>query len=477
MTGAVNREPDLVQARRLISDAPCHVVLPAGCGKTEVVASVAAAAWADGQRVLLLTHTHAGIDALRARLAVFRVPRSAVGLTTIASWTRRLVTSYPAAAECDAANSDWSQVCAGAGRALSNPHLAAMVRGSYDLVLVDEYQDCTRPQHMVVLALNELRPVIVFGDPLQAIYSFGNEPLVSFAEMRPLRAVSLPCVGWRWRGRNDHLGEYLFQARDALLAGSPVDLRTDGLNWIEATPENTRKALWKSVSATGDVTVLARFDAQCEAIAKRLGGRFDVMEDIEGTRLVRTAAIIDEADGARPAGAVLALAKASMAKLPTTLTNKLKSLQAGRFPAFRAGTPVYAPLRRLQEFAERPDAQSLLVVLDELDRVGGVVCRHEACSDFRRAVLVWHQGAESLSDAVRAVRDRNRIFGRRVARRTVSRAVLVKGQEFDHCIVTTPEEMTPEELYVAMTRGTRSLTVLSPDPILRPVSATAARMS
>lgn len=466
--------PDIAQARRVIAAAPCHVALPAGCGKTQIVASVAAAAAADRQRVLVLTHTHAGVDALRTRLRQFGVARDAVGLTTIASWTRRLVWSYPKAAACDVASSGWAELCAGAGRALSNPHVAAMVAGSYDFVVVDEYQDCTRSQHEVVLALNALRPTIAFGDPLQAIYTFGQEPLVDFSGME-FRAVSLPCVGWRWKGRNDRLGAYLLNLRGALLAGAPIDLRADGVRWIQATPDNTRKALWSTVSAAGTVTVLARFDAQCERIAKGLSGRFDVMEDIEGTRLVHAAAAVDDADGARAAGAVLALAKASIAKLPAALTNKIKPLQEGRFPGFRAGTPASATLDRLRRFADGPDPSALLAVLDELDRLDGVVCRHEAWRDFRRSVRAWEQGAASLCDAVRTVRDRHRLVGRRVAPRSVSRAVLVKGQEFDHCVVTTPETMTSEELYVAMTRGTVSLTVISPEPVLRPRRATGGQ--
>ena len=45
--------------------APCSIELPAGTGKTEVVAELALQASESGRRTLALTHTHAGIDVLR----------------------------------------------------------------------------------------------------------------------------------------------------------------------------------------------------------------------------------------------------------------------------------------------------------------------------------------------------------------------------------------------------------------------------
>jgi DNA helicase-2/ATP-dependent DNA helicase PcrA len=50
----------------------------------------------------------------------------------------------------------------------------------------------------------------------------------------------------------------------------------------------------------------------------------------------------------------------------------------------------------------------------------------------------------------------------------VSRTVLVKGLEFDHALVLDADSMDAQNLYVAMTRGSRSLTVLSKRPVLCP---------
>ena len=58
-------------ARRLASASNAAVVLPAGAGKTELIARATQFASASAGRQLILTHTHAGVHALRARLGPF----------------------------------------------------------------------------------------------------------------------------------------------------------------------------------------------------------------------------------------------------------------------------------------------------------------------------------------------------------------------------------------------------------------------
>ena len=52
---------------------------------------------------------------------------------------------------------------------LANPHLASSVRESYGGGFVDEYQTAPLRQHSLSLALAQLLPLRVLGDPLQGI--------------------------------------------------------------------------------------------------------------------------------------------------------------------------------------------------------------------------------------------------------------------------------------------------------------------
>lgn len=73
----------------------------------------------------------------------------------------------------------------------------------------------------------------------------------------------------------------------------------------------------------------------------------------------------------------------------------------------------------------------------------------------------------SLQKTAWIMRDKGRVWGRTVDRRTVSRTLLIKGLEFDHAIVLNADELDAKELYVALTRGSKSLTVFSSNPIVQ----------
>lgn len=74
---------------------------------------------------------------------------------------------------------------------------------------------------------------------------------------------------------------------------------------------------------------------------------------------------------------------------------------------------------------------------------------------------------DSLTAATQA-RERNRHLGRPLARRAVGGTLLLKGLEADVAIILQPERMTAQNLYVALTRGAKSIVVCSATPILRP---------
>jgi DNA helicase-2/ATP-dependent DNA helicase PcrA len=77
-------------------------------------------------------------------------------------------------------------------------------------------------------------------------------------------------------------------------------------------------------------------------------------------------------------------------------------------------------------------------------------------------------GNGSLQDALWVVRNRSRFAGRRLGRCVVGTTLLVKGLEFDHAIVLDADGMDAKDLYVALTRGARSLTIFSRDQTITP---------
>jgi len=99
----------------------------------------------------------------------------------------------------------------------------------------------------------------------------------------------------------------------------------------------------------------------------------------------------------------------------------------------------------------------------------GRLYRREAWRDMLRALAIVAAGSElTVAQAIGSIRNRTRIAGRAHDDRIISRPLLIKGLEFDHAVVLNPERYSATELYVALSRSRKSLTVVSSQRYLNP---------
>jgi superfamily I DNA/RNA helicase len=141
----------MVDEATLVSSGRGSVIAPAGCGKTELVAK--AAALGSG-RALVLTHTHAGVKALRDRLRRLGVPLDRAQVDTIAGFGLKYCRAYPTRsrlASKEPVRAEWDSVYEGAEMLLDVRAIRQVIESTYACVYVDEYQDCTRCQHRLVV--------------------------------------------------------------------------------------------------------------------------------------------------------------------------------------------------------------------------------------------------------------------------------------------------------------------------------------
>lgn len=73
------------------------------------------------------------------------------------------------------------------------------------------------------------------------------------------------------------------------------------------------------------------------------------------------------------------------------------------------------------------------------------------------------------SVAANAIRERSRLIGRPLAKRTVGSTLLLKGLEADIAVVLNPSVMDRRHLYVAMTRGAKQLIICSSTQLIQPI--------
>ena len=464
---------DLASSRRGV------MVAPAGCGKTHVVAAAVRAS-APG-RYLVLTHTHAGVEALRDKLRTLGVATSKYEVETIAGWTLRLAASFPVTsgasnfAPRDGAG--YRAIYGGADRLLGLEPIKEIVQASYTGVFVDEYQDCTVDQHSVVLGLLNVLPCKVVGDPLQGIFDFGeNHPVQWDSHVSQVfDAVDGPRVPWRWCRTNPALGEWLLDARARLAVGNALDLDGAPVMWREsgdfATGLTGRVQACHAASANADESVIAihKWSRQGHSVAKRLSGRFTCIEPIDSADLYEYAERLSSRRGYERALAVLDFAAVCMTKVNEAFGTLRRAFEQRRIPRVRSHAAAAARLSAVIEDESLTSVEQALIAL-EREREG-VVFRRELLCEMKRALRAVSAGeASTLVAAACVVRNRARRVGRSVSRCSVGTTLLVKGLEFDHAIVLDGDEFDSRNLYVAITRGARSLTIISKSKKIMPTA-------
>ncbi len=466
-------------AEHVRASLSCSIELPAGAGKTQLVAALAAIAAESQARPLILTHTNAGVDVLRRRLRRFGVGGAAARVDTLASWSFELIRHYPElSGVLVPPEPDWHQspdYYQGASRAMAATAIQRVMRASYAFVIVDEYQDCVLEQHRLMLALGEILPICVIGDPLQSIFNFKGNVTVTWRDdvVSTWSALDVPSKPWRWHGRNEPLGRWLLDIRSDLSAGRLIDLDGAPLQWFRSqSPQAPVQACLAKATLTGSVAAIDKWPSTCTTIAARTNGAFGVMEELEGRFMMDFAAVVDRGDPKQIPSATLqfakdCLAKISEGKLDSTVMSKLKQ---GKPVSHLKRPGAESALIMLSALLADSSPPRVLEALQELGRIeGGRLYRREAWRDMLKAIAVAGAGGEiTVCQALVRLRNRTRIIGRVAERRIISRPLLIKGLEYDHAIVLNPERLTATELYVALSRGRDSLTVVSEKRYIRP---------
>ena len=454
---------DLLTAERGI------VVAPAGCGKTRLLVDTVLAS--SGERTLVLTHTRAGVAVIRSRLADHSVKSTQCRVATLDNWCGWLASRFPGLSGYvpTGTTRDYQTAQFGAKKVLSSSAIQAAVRATYDRVLVDEYQDCSGLQHEIALALAEVVPTIAFGDPLQRVFDF-DRAMPDWANIveayRTSWTLDFP---WRWENAGElDFGKWILRQRVALEAGRQIDFRSGPPNvrWIQL-PTDTRQHRQINLEAVPhpstktSVFVLTHKAKTPERREfARQGIRLAVVENADLPDLMTRAAQLQEVRGRSRIELLLDLAHEVMTGIDVAGTlARIDALEKGT-----ARNPAHAEERALIGLAMGADPAELAAILQTLAKAR-YVFRPDLLESFCDAARLAN-GERTLKEAAAYVRDRRASLGRKVAPRAVGSTLLLKGLEADHTVVIDADSMKATDLYVAISRGARSLTVVSASPLL-----------
>ena len=435
---------------------------PAGHGKTELIARTAAL----GQRTLVLTHTHAGVHALRARLKKVGVAHRACVVDTIASWAARYAGAFPKKGQPPKGTpegAEWSQVYRGGKDVLSISGVRKVVESSYDRILIDEYQDCDALQHELATALADILPTIVFGDPMQGIFEFTRTSVRWQTDVFPI----FPLIAtleepMRWRGYNVELGAWIALIRGQLERGEQIDLAGAPVTFTVCKDAYEMGALFEGFDEReGSVAAIHCRRGACDQLAKSSKGAYQAIEEIGAKRLQQFAGEWDDAQS--PTAKVDALK--SLLK-DTTTSKKLEDGTTDTDDDLATAGRVRAAQASLGTSGNPADAVTYIEEARKHSRIRPF--RGELLRDTVRTLREVDAGRfESVRDAATAVRQRVSTSGRGIQKRTVSTPLLLKGLEFDHVVVPDAAHFTKETFaaaklfYVAISRARTSLTISS----------------
>lgn len=459
------------------------VIAPAGCGKTQLIVD-ALTRHTGAKPILVLTHTNAGVAALRMRLDRAQVPSTRYRLSTIDGFAIRLVRTFPTMAKISdaqlaAERPPYRDIRVAACNILKTPRIHDILQATYARLLVDEYQDCSSWQHGIVYFLSHVIPTCVLGDQLQAIFGFGDDGL---ADWDKHVGAHFPLVGqlttpWRWINAGaKELGEWVLDARTKLLSGQKIDLRTspDAVEWIELDgsngdrPKQLKAGRSKSPTPDGHVLIIgdSMRPVRQQLLASQIPGAI-VVESVDLRDLVSFARTLNlhSPDAVRRIAEFAASLMTATA--PDDLMRRLETIRSGR------SRKNVSPLEQAAlDFSNAPSYTGVARLLAEFNKDFGVRVHRPLV--LRACIRALNDsaaaGGPTFQEATVRAREQNRMVGRSVPRRGVGSTLLLKGLEAEVCVVVEGDDLNAKNLYVAITRASQKLVVCSKTPIL-PVRA------
>ena len=462
----------------LLSIEQGAITAPAGCGKTHLI-SEALKRHTGAKPILVLTHTNAGVAALRARLAKMKIDPDRYKLGTIDGWCMRVVGAYPTRSGVNpkclslrTPNRDYPHIKAATTNLLNTHDIDNIIAATYERLIVDEYQDCTIEQHEIVRKLNAILPTCVLGDPLQAIFGFaGKIPNWKTEVLKHFSDEGTLDTPWRWKNAGTtEFGNWLLHCRSLIATGRSIhlDKSPDEVSWVQLDGHNDmarqiKAGQTKSPSRNGSILIIANSIIRENhwRFAKRIGAANvvesadlrDFIQFADGFDITADTAVYRLVDFA---GEVMSGVEASNMK------RRIRSLLAKT----ARNSPTDAEDAALNFHSNR-SPKCAADLLEIINQQKGVYC-------YRRTILnACIQAFRSCSDegdfaemAVK-IRERNRHQGRILPLRAVGSTLLMKGLEADVSVILETDRLSANELYVAMTRGCRKLVVCSRSQILK----------
>lgn len=445
------------------------IVAPAGCGKTESIIKIVNN-YNSNKKVLILTHTNAGVENILKRLEKNKIQNSKFNVYTIASFCTKYINSFLLTSKVSDI-SNYNQIYEGMNNLLENSKIQTIIINTYSLLLVDEYQDCNIFQHNIIKRMSKILNYKLFGDPLQSIYKFENnyielEKIIN-SDFKLLENMNYP---WRWETTNKELGKWVMNSRKQIIANS-FSLQNDALANVEYFKySNYTELIIKAKSFLGNKgrnVVLFDLENKANIFCKKLGGKYYFQEEIECKALNNIIEYFDKKENGKIIKEIICLGEKCFTNFKTVLNNIILKINKNDFDLSK--------IRSKNKII----AESIMLAYDEFsyDRLIGIIDSINSNSELKiyrkelwtvLRILITKlkiSDNESAKIVLNRIRSSNELNKKFKYRNLVSRILLVKGLEFDNVMFMYSTGLEKELLYVAISRATTKLIIAKQEEI------------
>ena len=459
-----------------LSHKKSKIIAPAGYGKTYSLAECIKHVQG---KALILTHTHAGVAAIKDKLKTQLVAPENFHVETISSFSQKYTNSYYLGGDIpdqDASKDYHSFMLEKSREICANDIIQDVLNITYERIFVDEYQDCTHEQHTLLQELSKSIPIHIFGDPMQGIFGFRGQQLVDFDndldEYFEVPSLSIP---YRWNNAGSNgLGQDLHNMRTALEQGEDLDLSNyTNLEIVQAQeadqyrPGTNYQRTINNLRALGSLLVIhpdPRRKQQRVDFSKRFKG-INPIESIDDKDFYRIAKLCDAAD----------------------LTNKILAIKNISYELFdKTGLDNWFNQNGLKNKREEADKKvsasasisieaitskyDIAQAIEQIKNMPGVHCtRIEIYKSIISAISIAREDGTSIYEAMKEQRNIVRRQGRKIYGRLIGTTLLTKGLEFDTVLILDAHKIKcPKNLYVALTRCCSRLIVITENIQLHP---------
>lgn len=209
-----------------LKDNRSLLIAPAGHGKTTLLIKCILRLQMS-KNILILTHTHAGIASIKQKMSKERISLKNVSISTITGFAQHIAILFygQKILENQEDKKYFNDIQEKVLCIISLNGVLNIIKRTYSVIFVDEYQDCSISQHKIIETISSVIPTHLLGDPLQAIIRFNDEPVDFSKHLNNFKEYNFLSIPWRWNNcGNKDLGKSVIKMRKLLLNNSEIEL-------------------------------------------------------------------------------------------------------------------------------------------------------------------------------------------------------------------------------------------------------------